>query len=80
MAGFIFLLFVIFVACFTFFKFVKPAKSPAAAAIIATVIIQLSIWLLPLLFKAIGALFTVLIAIAAISLILFLWNKLETKI
>lgn len=80
MAGSIFLLFAIFAMCFAFFKFVKPAKSPIAAAVITAVIIGIGIWALPLLFKAIGALFTILIAIAAISLIMFLWNKLETKI
>ena len=80
MAGSIFLLFVIFAGCFVFFKPVKPAKSPVAAATIATIIIQVGIWCLPLLFKAIGAVITIIIALIAIGILVFLWNKLKSKI
>ena len=80
MAGSIFLLFVIFAGCFVFFKLVKPAKAPVVAAIIATAIFQLGIWCLPLLFKAIGAVITIIIALIAIGILVFLWNKLKSKI
>lgn len=78
--GFIFTLLIVFAGCFVFFKFVKPAKAPVVAAAIATAIIQLGIWLLPLVFKAIGALITIAIVVAVLGLIFFLWKKLQAKI
>ena len=69
-----------FCLCLVFFKFVKPAKSPIAAAVIAAIIIGIGIWCLPLLFKALGAVITIIIALIAIGIIVFLWDKLKSKI